>query len=290
MLGVSLVWKSPSPGVYVNLDLQVTLLNRENFIENLQFSVSNAQYSMPQDIHQNRKIGDTRNVLENGNRSFLSIADLLSYRPRFVDTNGEFQIELRVSNIKTAFINSFTIQKVFTSKGSHDAENDVSLDYDKMEIKSEIFRYGGFFWEATVRPQPPLLTTASWASAAVMMGSSNRKSFRNSVKKRIEANRIASLDNLGISVTILRKPAKSFHPSSESISKGSNKNKSNNNNNNISEDVKLLKNHNNVPLHQKGDELLAKLTYKVNNKLFSICNHGCYISNLSILIVIISIT
>ena len=128
----------PSPGVYVNLDLQVTLLNRENFIENLQFSVSNAQYSMPQDIHQNRKIGDTRNVLENGNRSFLSIADLLSYRPRFVDTNGEFQIELRVSNIKTAFINSFTIQKVFTSKGSHDAENDVSLDYDKMEIKSEI--------------------------------------------------------------------------------------------------------------------------------------------------------
>ncbi len=30
--------------------------------------------------------------LSNGNGSFIKIAELLTHRPRFVDTNGEFQV------------------------------------------------------------------------------------------------------------------------------------------------------------------------------------------------------
>jgi hypothetical protein len=43
-LGILLVWKSPSDGVKVQLDLSITLLNRENFAENRNFKISAAEF------------------------------------------------------------------------------------------------------------------------------------------------------------------------------------------------------------------------------------------------------
>ena len=77
-LGIYLVWRSPSEGMNVSLDMNVTLLNRENFHENRSFLIRRATFQSG--YHQN------------GNRAFIKIADLLTHRPRFVDTNGEFQV------------------------------------------------------------------------------------------------------------------------------------------------------------------------------------------------------
>jgi hypothetical protein len=43
-LGILLVWKSPSDGVKVQLDLSITLLNRENFAENRNFKIAAAEF------------------------------------------------------------------------------------------------------------------------------------------------------------------------------------------------------------------------------------------------------
>jgi hypothetical protein len=74
------VWKSPTDGVNVNLNLTVTLLNREFFGENRTFCMKKATYS--------------KDNVSNGNRIFIKIGDLLTHRPRFMDSNGEFQVRL----------------------------------------------------------------------------------------------------------------------------------------------------------------------------------------------------
>ena len=68
-LGILLVWKSPSDGVKVQLDLSITLLNRENFSENRSFRISAAEF-------------EARNRESAGNRNFIKIAELLTHRPR----------------------------------------------------------------------------------------------------------------------------------------------------------------------------------------------------------------
>ena len=62
----------------------MTLLNREYFGENRSFMIKKATFD-----HEH---------LSNGNGSFIKIADLLTHRPRFTDSNGEFQVK----NTKTA--------------------------------------------------------------------------------------------------------------------------------------------------------------------------------------------
>ena len=78
-LGISLLWRSASEGVNVKLNLCVTLLNREYFGENRSFMIKKATFD-----HEH---------LSNGNGSFIKIADLLTHRPRFTDSNGEFQVK-----------------------------------------------------------------------------------------------------------------------------------------------------------------------------------------------------
>ena len=250
MLGISLLWKTPSRGISVHLDLLVTLLNRENFMENQQFEISNANYYM---AHED----DCNNRTIHGNRSFISIAELLSHRPRFVDTNGEFQIEVRVSNIRTCFENDFTIcSRIMNENGNSSGSNEGSFDYEAMEVKSETFVYGGFAWEAIVSPQPQLLA-ASWASTASLKTSSKRKTLKQFSQSTEDSNKTTDLDNLGINIVLIRKSAKIF--SSSKFPNNSNGTSNGKYGSSID-----------VVTSQRSDELLARLAYKVRNYCFNL--------------------
>ena len=77
-LGVSLIWRNPSEGMNVILNLCVTLLNREYFGDNKSFVIKRALFNSEH--------------FTNGNSSLIKVADLLTHRPRFTDANGEFQV------------------------------------------------------------------------------------------------------------------------------------------------------------------------------------------------------
>ena len=243
MLGISLLWKTPSHGISVQLNLLVTLLNRENFMENQQFEIPNASYYIS---HED----DSKNRTIHGNRSFISIGELLSHRPRFVDTNGEFQIEIRVSNIRTCFENEFNIcSRIINEDGNTTGSNGSSFDYEAMEVKSETFVYGGFVWEAMVSPQPQLLHT-SWNSTMALRTSSNRKTLKQFSQSTDDSNKTIDLDNLGINVVLVRKSAKMF----SSRKNPNNANGTSNGRYGCGIDVVTS---------LRNDDLLARLTYKV---------------------------
>ena len=255
------MWKSVSHGINIDVDLTVTLLNRESFEENQQFAIPNANFCMS---YGGNNSADCTTV--NGNRAFISIADLLSHRPRFVDTNGEFQIEIKLSNIRTCFQNEFNIQSKLISSGG-------SFDYEAMEVRSEAFGYGGFAWEVVVSPQPQLLTN-SRASNTSNSKSTNRIGLQQFAQSSVDKN--FELDNLGLHVVLVRKPAKNVK-SSDNQTKSANliKNKSstsshtneNNNSNKTTGDNRKNENNNNngidVGTTHRSDDLLSRLTYKV---------------------------
>ncbi len=103
-LGVFLVWRSPSDNVEVTADVAFTLLNREDFAESRAFQVQRASFRYFSFLFfSSSRIRETRfelslfsssrsDQLSNGDGSFIKIAELLTYRPRFVDANGEFQV------------------------------------------------------------------------------------------------------------------------------------------------------------------------------------------------------
>ena len=267
MLGISLLWKSPSRGINIDVDLSVTLLNRESFTENRHFEISNAKFCLP---HGENIADDCTTV--NGNRAFISIAELLSHRPRFVDVNGEFQIEIRLSNIRTYFTNEFIIEsKLIHSDGCQDRKNGGSFDYEAMEVRSETFGYGGFAWEIIVSPQSQLLTN-SWASNKSSPKSTNRKTLEQFSHGSKDKN--TELENLGFQVALMRKAVKTVNATNFDLSStNSIKNKSvkfpysnGNNNNNTTSDNKKQENNNNgidIASNHRSDELHCRLTYKV---------------------------
>lgn len=132
-LGIYLVWRSPSDGVNVSLDLRVTLLNREAFDENRTFTMRKATFLTG--YHQN------------GNRGFIKIGDLLTHRPRFVDTNGEFQVELRLSKVETYFE-----KDLFFQRNLKEPMKNASSASTLTQVSNE-FHYGVFTWTMTVKPQ-----------------------------------------------------------------------------------------------------------------------------------------
>ena len=266
MLGISLVWKSASPSINVHLDLRVTLLNRESFHENQHFVISNAQYSM-----SSHDVGEMDNKTSNGNRAFISIAELISHRPRFVDTNGEFQIELRVSKIRTFFQNMFTIHSKMTDFKDQERQGSCSsFDYEAMEVQSELFVFGGFVWKAVLSPQPQLLTT-SWAAAAASVSTVRRKALKLQPRSKHESIENTDICNLGINVALQRKSVKlrgSVKSPKSSITQDSSITDAKNKLNNMSHSVNSpsdanFGNGNDIAPGQSNDDLLARLTYKV---------------------------
>ena len=260
ILGISLLWKSPSPGVNVQVDFMVTLLNRERFSENQFFSIPNAHYSM-----QNDTVRDCVTAI--GNRAFIPIAELLTHRPRFVDTNGEFQIELRISKTRTFFQKDFFLRKQIRNynKNQQTTGGD-SFDYDAMEVSSDEFLFGGFVWMVVVSPQPELLTT-SWAAVAASTVASSKRNALKQTRSSHGSIDSSSLDNLGLHITVKRTSSRSFYHRFDTTT---------NTNSKLDLDAKMQNNLSNSPGTKGGynidtgvcttsDELLARLSFQVRN-------------------------
>lgn len=125
VLGVYLVWRNASEGMRVYIDFSFTLLNREHFSVNETFSGKQVKF--------------TYDSPAQGNRRYIPVNDL--YGRNFTDSNGEFQLELTMSNIRTVYETEIRVaQSVF---GTHPKVHKFETTY---------FTFGGFDWNMALYP------------------------------------------------------------------------------------------------------------------------------------------
>jgi hypothetical protein len=155
VLGVYLVWRNPSEGMRVYVDFTFTLLNREHFSVNEAFSGKQVKF--------------TYDSPAQGNRNYIPVSDL--YARNFTDTNGEFQLELTMGNIRTIYDTEFTIpQSIFGSfhhhqhhrhhhgtghHSNHASSTAGSSSVSKsgaQKFETSYFAFGGFDWNLALYP------------------------------------------------------------------------------------------------------------------------------------------
>ncbi|CAD1468928.1 unnamed protein product [Heterotrigona itama] len=76
-----------------------------------------------------------------GNRNYISVSDL--YNRNFADTNGEFQLELSMANVRTVYMTDLKMPSSTFSAGQS-KPNKLETDY---------FPFGGFDWNLVIYPQ-----------------------------------------------------------------------------------------------------------------------------------------
>jgi hypothetical protein len=92
----------------------------------------------------------------------VKISDVLAHRPRFVDTNGEFQIELKLSGIETYFERDFFFASTSQSPAFARAKTTPAEDDAAEQVSSE-FSFGPFAWAVAVKPTMRL----SWNQVSI---------------------------------------------------------------------------------------------------------------------------
>ncbi|XP_076657069.1 uncharacterized protein LOC143361498 [Halictus rubicundus] len=120
MLGAYLVWRSASRNLRVYVDFTFTLLNRQHFSMNEGFS--------------GKRVKFTCEASAQGKRNYISVSDL--YNRNFVDTNGEFQLELAISNVRTVYM----------------TELNIADKTKPFKLETDYFAFGGFDWNLVVYP------------------------------------------------------------------------------------------------------------------------------------------
>ena len=112
----------------------MALLNREHYRSNIQMAKKRVVYRSGEHQH--------------GNLDLITIADLLTSRPRFTDSNGEFMIELSLSRVRTVVEKDFLIQnRIFENMKQ---KNSSAFP----QLTSSEFYFGSFSWSVTVSPEP----------------------------------------------------------------------------------------------------------------------------------------
>ena len=121
-------------GVSVSLHMSLTLLNREHFRSNIQIPT--------------RRVVFKRSCPSHGQADIISIAELISSRPRYTDSNGEFLIEVSLARAKTVVEKEFLLAKPSVE----------SLTQKKalliQSVPSASFKFGSFAWRLEVLPEP----------------------------------------------------------------------------------------------------------------------------------------
>ncbi|XP_078036098.1 uncharacterized protein LOC144469555 [Augochlora pura] len=126
VLGAYLVWRGPSRNLRVYVDFTFTLLNRQHFSMNEEFS--------------GKRVKFTYEAPAQGNRNYVSVSDL--YSRNFVDTNGEFQLELAISNVRTVYMTELKMPSSTFSAGKPKS----------CKLETDCFAFGGFDWNLVVYP------------------------------------------------------------------------------------------------------------------------------------------
>ena len=121
-------------GVSISLDIEMTLLNRELYRSNIQMTKKRVVFRSGEHLH--------------GHSDLITIADLLTSRPRFTDSNGEFLIELSLSRVRTVVEKDFLIQnRLFDNINQ---KNTSAFP----QLTSSEFNFGSFSWSVSVSPEP----------------------------------------------------------------------------------------------------------------------------------------
>ncbi|KAJ8670374.1 hypothetical protein QAD02_001633 [Eretmocerus hayati] len=126
VLGVYLVWRGAAPGLRVYVDFTFTLLNREHFSTNEGFS--------------GKRVKFTYEAPAQGNRNYISVAEL--YSRNFADSNGEFQLELTMANVRTVFTSEVRLSSSMFVPGASKPS----------KLETSYFTFGGFDWNLVVYP------------------------------------------------------------------------------------------------------------------------------------------
>ncbi|TGZ49978.1 Uncharacterized protein DBV15_07454 [Temnothorax longispinosus] len=126
VLGVYLVWRGASRNLRVYVDFTFTLLNREHFSMNESFS--------------GKRVKFTYEAPAQGNRSYIAVADL--YSRNFADTNGEFQLELSMANVRTVYMTEVRMPTSVFSAGQTKPS----------KLETDYFAFGGFDWNLVIYP------------------------------------------------------------------------------------------------------------------------------------------
>ena len=112
----------------------MTLLNREHYRSNIQMPKKRVVFRSQDHLH--------------GHPDLISIAELLTSRPRFTDSNGEFLIELSLSRVRTVVEKDFLIHtRLFESFKLKDPPI-------APQMTSSEFYFGGFSWSVCLAPEP----------------------------------------------------------------------------------------------------------------------------------------
>jgi len=220
-LGITLIWRSPTEGTQVGVEASFTLMSRDHF-------TYNKSWSLPKDFH----FTSTRTKI--GNTGFASVTDLLKHRPRFVDNNGEFIVELLMKNCVTTFRHDFKFGEQSTNQ--HQLQpaqtNENEIDSEK---RSKSFEFGPFRWNLVAKPHPlPLRAdsggtgssgceepsscglgrTNSWAETAkVALAASRRRNTLKGLRRsrgtsEADVEEDPDLDSMGLSVSLARLSSK----------------------------------------------------------------------------------
>ncbi|KAF0294076.1 hypothetical protein FJT64_008217 [Amphibalanus amphitrite] len=123
LLGVYLVWRSPSEHMRLYIDFAFSLLNRDHFSGNESFSGKQIKFSKESPAQ--------------GNRKFINVGSL--YERKFTDSNGEFQLELTMTNVRTVFEADLTVPRPLK---------------DDSRLETSNFTFGNFDWSVTVQRSP----------------------------------------------------------------------------------------------------------------------------------------
>jgi len=126
VLGVYLVWRGASRNLRVYVDFTFTLLNREHFSMNESFS--------------GKRVKFTYEAPAQGNRSYIAVADLFSRN--FADTNGEFQLELSMANVRTVYMTEVRMPTSVFSAGQTKPS----------KLETDYIAFGGFDWNLVIYP------------------------------------------------------------------------------------------------------------------------------------------
>ncbi|KAF7394764.1 hypothetical protein HZH66_007938 [Vespula vulgaris] len=126
VLGVYLVWRGASRNLRVYVDFTFTLLNREHFSMNEGFS--------------GKRVKFTYELPAQGNRNYIPVSDL--YTRNFADTNGEFQLELSMANVRTVYMTEVRMPTGVFSTGQPKSN----------KLETDCFTFGGFDWSVVIYP------------------------------------------------------------------------------------------------------------------------------------------
>lgn len=121
-----LVWRGASRNLRVYVDFTFTLLNREHFSMNEGFS--------------GKRVKFTYEAPAQGNRNYIPVSDL--YSRNFADTNGEFQLELSMANVRTVYMTEVRMSTSVFSAGQTKPS----------KLETDCFTFGGFDWNLAIYP------------------------------------------------------------------------------------------------------------------------------------------